>query len=325
MTDQQRPEQQQQQSTAGRAQQPTVDGAPASTAGTSHRLAWPLAAALLGALVVVVLGGLLVVRQMLPRPGLEAASAALSATAPATPGATSEAVPAAAPAAAGGSAPTAAALPTATPLPAVAAPTAAPTLAPTQPPATATPLPSLAAAAAAATTAPTVIATVPIAIVQGTLVAGALPPPATPEPSAWWNVRMAVPQDQANAILAAYFDLQQQWAQAMYEADPAKLQRVDAGAQLPYDLNLMQQWLAEGHTLKMDVDHTRTRVLWLSDAQAAVFDEFVNRSIYVDATTKAEVPTDAPPDTQAHVYLLQKVDGQWKLANSVKATNVPAD
>jgi hypothetical protein len=203
--------------------------------------------------------------------------------------------------------------PTLTPRPPAPTPPAVQTQPTAAPPATAAPT----GTAAALASEPKVEATPTAALVQTFTVA--LP---TPTPTGWWDDERPV-GDQAlsNEVLQAYHQFWQVRAQALYELDPSKLVSVTAGTLLEGERRAIEDLRAQNQAQQVDVDHN-ARVLHASAEESAVEDVYLSRTVRVNAESKERL--EATPSTSWRVaYRLRKLDGVWKVVDSVRVTYVP--
>jgi hypothetical protein len=257
---------------------------------TPHaRVAWPVAAAALLVLVAGILGGVM----LLTRRDSTPLAAAPTAVAP-TPRATLPVptVAAAAPA------------PTATQVPAEAATT--------RPPATQTPLPQEAPTSEALVSA---MATSQARLAQQPLTGSFIP---TPQPNSWWELQQPVEASTRAELLQAYNQFWQVRAQALYELDSTQLGQVTAGPALEGEQRAIEQLKEKNQAQQVSVEHN-PRILYASTDDAAIEDQYLSRSVLVDAESKQPLePT--PASTWRLAYRLRKIDGIWKVVDSVRVT-----
>ena len=106
-----------------------------------------------------------------------------------------------------------------------------------------------------------------------------------------------------------YWDVR---TQAYLNLDTSHLGEVMAGAELTRETQNIKDWQAQGRAGKLDVDH-HILLAALAPDRAVVYDEYLNRSTFLDAASKKELPTSSPPVTEKISYDLQKIDGTWKV------------
>ena len=106
-----------------------------------------------------------------------------------------------------------------------------------------------------------------------------------------------------------YWDVR---TQAYLNLDTSHLHEVMAGAELDRMTQQITDLKAKGRAVKVDVDHHYLLTSTAPD-RAVVYDEYLNRSLYLDATSKQVIPTSNAPGTEKVSYDLQKIDGAWKV------------
>ena len=99
--------------------------------------------------------------------------------------------------------------------------------------------------------------------------------------------------------------------------DTSHLSDVMAGPELARDEKQIEDLKAQGKAVKVDIEH-HIAFLRVSPDNAEIYDEYLNRSVYVDPATKQEIPTNAPPVTAKVSYRLQKVNGTWKVIDGAQ-------
>lgn len=258
---------------------------------------WPIAASLVGVLVVVVLlGGVLVARRM------QASGDVAVQTVTAIPR-TSTPLAAATPTSQG----------TAVPTSGVAAATAAPTRAalttePTsQPQTAATPLPAATADAA-----------VSIVIDNGTprvFAAGSEPTPA-PTPTEWWNQYNAVSPELANELTGAFEHFWQVRAQALLDLNTAPLSEVMAGPLLQREVAGLDQMREQNQAAQIEVQH-HMQIIHATNTDATIVDNYTSHTVPIDLASN-ELGTPSPVGTWHLAYHFQKLSGTWKVVEAVQ-------
>jgi hypothetical protein len=278
------------------------------------------------ALVVMVLGGLFLARRgEAPSTTPSSAGIASTSTVPARAAATPVLLTVAPTAI--GNAPTAATAPTPTTAATVlAAPTASKPTTASQPTAELTHDSSTPTTASQLTGEPTAEPTADpragavLALVNGTpqvLGAGA-PLPTTP-PVDWWNDVRPVQAGQADDIHRAFNRFWEIRVQANYDLNPELLTQVMAGAALQRERTAIDDLRAQNRAVQMSISHDIS-VLHVSPDEAAIEDDYTSDLTYVDAETKEPVrPT--PIDKWEFAYRLRKLDGVWKVVDSVRLTS----
>jgi hypothetical protein len=141
----------------------------------------------------------------------------------------------------------------------------------------------------------------------------------TPTPTSWWDDERPV-GDQAlsNEVLQAYHQFWQVRAEALYELDASKLVGVTAGTLLEGERRAIENLRAQNQAQQVDVDHN-ARVLHATHDDAAVEDVYLSRTVRVDAESKA--PLEPVPSASWRLaYRLRKLDGVWKVVDSVRVS-----
>jgi hypothetical protein len=106
-----------------------------------------------------------------------------------------------------------------------------------------------------------------------------------------------------------YWDVR---TQAYLNLDTSHLGEVMAGAELDRMTQQINGLKANGRAVRVDIDHHYLLKSTAPD-RAVVYDEYLNRSLYLDATSKQVIPTSSAPATEKVSYDLQKIDGVWKV------------
>jgi hypothetical protein len=115
-------------------------------------------------------------------------------------------------------------------------------------------------------------------------------------------------------IVEAYLHYWEVRIQAYYSLDASLLPEVMAGAELVRERQQMEDFREQGKAVKVDVEHHLLLVEVAPD-RAVVYDEYLNRSVFIDSTTKEEFPTKEPPGTEKISYEMHKIDGRWKVVD----------
>ena len=102
--------------------------------------------------------------------------------------------------------------------------------------------------------------------------------------------------------------------QAYLNLDTSHLAEVMAGAELSRQEQDIHALQAKGRAAKLEVDH-RIAFLDSSSERAIIYDEYLNRSIFVDPVSKQEIPTKEAPATQKISFEMRKIDGTWKVVD----------
>lgn len=105
--------------------------------------------------------------------------------------------------------------------------------------------------------------------------------------------------------------------QAYLNLDTSHLGEVMAGDELARVQKEILDLKAQGKAAKLDVEH-RIAFAKVAPDNAIVYDEYLNKSVYVDPTTKQELKTSEPATTEKISVYMQKVDGSWKVTGGVR-------
>ncbi|MGE0544371.1 MAG: hypothetical protein AB7R89_29775 [Dehalococcoidia bacterium] len=112
----------------------------------------------------------------------------------------------------------------------------------------------------------------------------------------------------------AYFHYWDVLAQAYLNLDPSGLADVTSGAELTRQEQQVRDLRAQGKAAKLIADHHLIFVE-VSVDRAVIYDEYLNRSIFVDPVTKQELPTRDPPETEKISFQMRKINGVWKIVD----------
>ncbi len=108
-----------------------------------------------------------------------------------------------------------------------------------------------------------------------------------------------------------YWDVR---AQAYLNLDTSHLGEIMAGAELVRAENQIRQLKAQDRAGKVDVGHHFALVKVLP-AEAEVYDDYLNRSVFLNPVTKQEIPTEEPPSVEKVSFVMKKSDGIWKVVD----------
>ncbi len=116
---------------------------------------------------------------------------------------------------------------------------------------------------------------------------------------------------------AAYLHYWEVRTQAYLDLDTSHLGEVMAGPELTRAEAQIRQLRAQGRAGKLDVDH-RIAFVKVTPDEAEIYDEYLNRSVFLDATTKQELPTKEPPSVEKISFKMRKIDGKWKVVDGTR-------
>ena len=118
-------------------------------------------------------------------------------------------------------------------------------------------------------------------------------------------------------IEAAYLHYWQVRTDAFLNLDTSHLGEVMVGDELARSEKYVQDLRSQGRAAKMDVEH-RTALAKVTPDEAIVYDEYLNKSVFVDPVTKEEMKTSAPVETVKVSFTMRKIDGQWKVTGGMR-------
>lgn len=118
-------------------------------------------------------------------------------------------------------------------------------------------------------------------------------------------------------VEAAYLHYWDVRTQAFLNLDSSRLGEVMAGDELARAEKYIQDLRSQGRAAKMDVEH-RIALPKVTPDEAVVYDEYLNKSVFVDSVTKQELKTDAPVETVKVSFYLSRIDGQWKVTGGAR-------
>ena len=118
-------------------------------------------------------------------------------------------------------------------------------------------------------------------------------------------------------VQAAYLRYWDVRTQAFLNLDSSRLSEVMAGDELTRAEKYIQDLRSQGRAAKMDVEH-RIALPKVTPDEAIVYDEYLNKSVFVDPVTKQELKTGAPVETVKVSFYLSRIDGQWKVTGGAR-------
>ena len=137
----------------------------------------------------------------------------------------------------------------------------------------------------------------------------------TPQPSGTTSPEAQVLKDYAN-----YWTV---YTQALLDRDASHLSEVMTGPRLDRGLKEVSDLLQQGRAIALVVA-PNPAVIQVNDTQAIVYDEYPNRSYYADAITKQPIgATPTAPATLNDTVTMHRVDGVWKVFDSVRTEYAP--
>jgi hypothetical protein len=85
------------------------------------------------------------------------------------------------------------------------------------------------------------------------------------------------------------------------------------GSHLQSVEDLITELHSEGRAIETNIDHNY-RVMEVSENSARIADTYVSNSVYVDATSHAQV-SQPTGDKLTELYDLSRIDGVWKVVS----------
>ena len=136
-----------------------------------------------------------------------------------------------------------------------------------------------------------------------------IPPSTTTTVAPTTTTRAAVAPEEA--VRRAYLQSWDDYAWAVWNLDPGRLESTYADDELARIRGEIQRLTAARHRTLVDVTHDVT-VLMIGDTRASVVDRTVEASVDYDADTRVAVEARTPHDSLFQM-LLEKIDGHWKV------------
>ena len=133
----------------------------------------------------------------------------------------------------------------------------------------------------------------------------------SPEPTSDDGVNMSL-LEEVEAAYSKFWDVR---AEAALNVDPSGLPEVAAGPALEREQAEIGDLAARGVVAVIDVDH-EVGLVSLSENEAELYDEYVNRSYVADPASKEPIGAPEPDQLVKVSYRMQKIDGVWKVVDS---------
>lgn len=122
-------------------------------------------------------------------------------------------------------------------------------------------------------------------------------------------------------IEAAYMQYWKVRSAALLNRDDSHLSDVMAGPELARAEKQIQDLKTQGRAVKVDIQHEMIAFGHVSADRADLYDEYLNRSVYVDPVTKQEIPTKAPAQVEKILHTMEKINGTWKVVDGAQESN----
>ena len=116
-------------------------------------------------------------------------------------------------------------------------------------------------------------------------------------------------------VEAAYSKFWNIRVEAAFDRDASRLPEVAAGPALEREQEQIADLKAQGVAAVIEAEH-EVGLLSLTQDEAELYDEYLNRSYLIDPATKEPVGAPEPEVVVKVSYRLQKIDGVWKVVDS---------
>lgn len=130
-----------------------------------------------------------------------------------------------------------------------------------------------------------------------------------PRPTPWPRVGRTALEREVEEAYARYWMV---LVQAYYTLDTSRLPEVMAGEELRRQEEQIRELASQGRAGKLIVEH-RISFPQVSDDRVVIYDEQLNRSLFLDAATRIEFRSSAAPETEKLTFEFRKIDGTWKV------------
>lgn len=118
-------------------------------------------------------------------------------------------------------------------------------------------------------------------------------------------------------IVTGYLRFWEVRTEAQRDLDITRLPEVAAGDALDREVQQVEDLRAQGRAGKVDVEHNFV-IVQASATEAVVYDEYLNKSLFIDLATGKELPTSEPPAKRKMSYDLRKTAGVWKVVDGAR-------
>jgi hypothetical protein len=118
--------------------------------------------------------------------------------------------------------------------------------------------------------------------------------------------------EEVEAAYSKFWDVR---TEAALNLDISRLPEVMAGPALEREQQQISDLQARGVAAVIEGDH-EVGLLSLTQDEAELYDEYVNRSYLIDPVTRQPVGAPEPEETVKVSFRLQKLDGVWKVVDS---------
>ena len=118
--------------------------------------------------------------------------------------------------------------------------------------------------------------------------------------------------EEVQAAYSTFWDIR---AEAAFNLDASRLPEVMDGPALEREREQIADLEARGMAAVIEAEH-EVGLLSLSQEEAELYDEYLNRSYVVDRATKEPVGTPEPEEVVKVSFRLKRIDGVWKVVDS---------
>lgn len=151
--------------------------------------------------------------------------------------------------------------------------------------------------------------------------AGDREPPETPRASRTSSqtatVEPAASLSPEEVVIEAYLNYWEVYSEGLYDLDESRLNEVTTGPRLDRAIREIQNLRDQGRAVEINVKNNPVLVELLGD-QAIVFDEYENRSTFIDPATKEPLSDPGEPEVIRDRVTLTRVGATWSVFDSVR-------
>lgn len=142
-------------------------------------------------------------------------------------------------------------------------------------------------------------------------------PSATPSPIATATVQPTPTVSPEEAVIQAYLHYWDVYGEGLYDLDTNRLSEVMTGPRLERALDEVENLREEGRAVKIVVENQPV-VVQLEGDRAVVFDEYENKSHFIDPATKEPVGEPGAREVIRDTVTLTRSGQTWKVLDSVR-------
>lgn len=118
--------------------------------------------------------------------------------------------------------------------------------------------------------------------------------------------------EEVESAYSTFWDVR---TEAAFNLDVSRLPEVMAGTALERERQQVANLESRGVAAVIEADHD-VGLLSISEDEAELYDEYVNRSYLVDPVTREPVGAPEPDEVFKVSFRLQRIDGVWKVVDS---------